>query len=143
MKPCLCDDMTKIIKFFMNMVADPEILKFDDLKFSEAKLIPMIHKFPNQSFSFYSTHLFLENGSFTYIAKQCRDKGYLEIISNPKDKRSKLLILTNKGIEMATLIESKIELHLENKLKQYQTEDRELLINAFYYMLEAIDKVSQ
>ncbi|MGD9910317.1 MAG: MarR family winged helix-turn-helix transcriptional regulator [Candidatus Izemoplasmatales bacterium] len=128
---CLCDELTLLMKLLLEIGNNSEACQKYGLKPREAKLLPMIYRFPHEALTFYSENLMMENGSFAYLIKKLFQNGYIEIIDSEIDKRSREIVLTTRGVSVAKDIISSIEEHIDYKLSKLSSFEKNKLLDAF------------
>lgn len=90
-----------------------------DLNPREVELILLAYKFPGAPMGYYGRAIGMEKGSFTYLCELLIEKDLIVRQENPKDSRSKLLILTDQGNSIAEIIRKQLDLYLFNRLKVF------------------------
>ncbi len=90
----------------------------------------LIAKFPNNALCFYSNKLNMEMGSFNYIVNKLEKLGLVSVLKDCEDKRSKRLMLTEKGVEEMLYQRVTLNEHIKNKFAKLNDEERELFISS-------------
>ncbi len=90
----------------------------------------LIAKFPNNALCYYSHKLNMEMGSFNYIVNKLEKLGLVSVIKDCEDKRSKKLILTEKGSEEMLYQRGTLNEHIKDKFSKLTDEERELFISS-------------
>ncbi|MFV0520129.1 MAG: MarR family winged helix-turn-helix transcriptional regulator [Lachnospirales bacterium] len=136
------------------------VISYDTLKMSVGILIKDFHHnskynlkpidngallyiaiFPNKPMCFYSEKLNIEKGSFNYIAKKIEDMGLANIITDEKDKRKKIFVLTDEGKEEVLATRKELNSHIEKKLSVLSDEDREIFNRSMLNLREIAKKI--
>lgn len=111
------------------------------LRNREVHLISLIEKHPEEPFVFYSERLGLERSSFSYLAEMLELKGLIKRENSNKDKRTKILILTVEGRNLAAEIEKQFQEYLVILLEKLSRSEYKKLDNAVELVKELMDKV--
>lgn len=87
------------------------------LKSSEYKTLLVVQMHDDKAMNWYSKKLGIEQGSFTYIVEKLEKKDLLKRVVVSSNSRSKKLVLTQEGVELAGTLARQFEEHLTNKTK--------------------------
>lgn len=108
---------------------------------TEVQLIVLVNHQKNKPMKFYGSRLNLEKGSFTYVVDSLEDKGYVNRVQSEEDKRSRSLVLTEKGQELANDIKSQHDEYINEKLEVFtdsEVEEIEKMTSRFSVLLEKL-----
>lgn len=118
---------------------EPKIDK--KLRNREVHLISLIKKHPEEPFVFYSERLGLERSSFSYLAEMLELKGLIKRKNSDKDKRTKILVLTEEGCNLADEIEKQFQEYLVDLLKKLSKSEYKKLDSAVELVKKMMDKI--
>lgn len=93
------------------------------LRGREVHLLSMIQKHPGEPFIFYSEGIGLERSSFSYLSEVLELKGLIERKDLTNDKRTKTMVLTKAGEQIANEIERQFQEYLEKLLSVLTKEE--------------------
>ena len=110
-----------------------------DLTQSELNLLVALSTTKDESGTLAPTALYedllFSSGGMTKLLKKLEQKGCITRVENPDDKRSKLVKITQSGIDTATLAINDV-LNLETKyLSNLSNKEKESLLNIFQKLI--------
>lgn len=118
------------------------ILNLEINKTQEAILMA-INDHQNKSMCELSRFIGLEKSSYTRSVDILVEKGFLEKISDIKDKRKIKLNLTPKGKKSAILIDEIMDIHLDNICKLFTIEEKNNVISALKIISDFSYKIAE
>jgi DNA-binding MarR family transcriptional regulator len=106
-----------------------------NLNKTEIKTLFLIKIREGLPMSYYSNIIGVENGSFTTIIDNIEEQGLVQRTEDPKDKRKKVLFLTEKGKNISRKIINQYDEFYEKRFSILNEDQKTELIQA----LETID----
>lgn len=111
------------------------------LREKEIHLLSLIEKHPDEPFVFFSERLGMERSSFSYLTEALELKGFLVKTDALKDKRTKSLMLTDKGKLISKEIEQQFSEYLKDLLSVLSQEEKEEVDSCVETIKEIMAKV--
>ncbi|WP_100399981.1 MarR family winged helix-turn-helix transcriptional regulator [Bacillus sp. FJAT-44742] len=106
-----------------------QVLMSFDLSFSQAKVLYFLHEFGEQSQSSLQKRLYIQPSSMNGLVESMVKKNLIEKKESQLDRRTKLISLTEKGIETEGRLREVREEVETDLVSDFEPPERELLLS--------------